>query len=75
MVEDGIDSDSSLTSLSITNNKFSLTSTDRDEGVDTLNTSLHRLSDGLSGNNTGSLDFNSGSLGGLKRTKTVNGVT
>lgn len=75
MVDDGIDGDGGLTSLSITNNKFSLTSTDGDEGVDTLNTSLHRFSDGLSGNNTGSLDFNSGSLGGLEGTETVDGVT
>lgn len=75
MVDDGIDGDGGLTSLSITNNKFSLTSTDGDEGVDTLNTSLHRFSDGLSGNNTGSLDFNSGSLGGLEGTETVDRVT
>lgn len=52
LVQHGVKSDSGLTGLSITNDQLSLTSTDGDEGVDGLKTSLHRFVDGLSGNDT-----------------------
>ena len=58
-----------------TNNEFSLSSSNRHKGVNTLNTSLHWFVDGLSRNNTWSLNFNSSSGGGLKRAKSINGVT
>jgi len=59
LVQDSIDSDGSLTSLSITNDEFSLTSSNGDQTIDSLKTSLHRFVDGLSGDNTRSLNFDS----------------
>jgi hypothetical protein len=43
--------------LTITDDKLTLTTTDGNHGVDTLNTSLHGLLDGLTGDNTGGLDL------------------
>ena len=45
------------------------------EGIDTLKAGLHGLSDGLSGDNSGGLELNSLSLGGLDGTKSINGNT
>lgn len=75
LIDDGVNSNGGFTSLSISNNKFSLSSSNGHKGVNTLDTSLHWFVDGLSGNNTRSLNFNSSSGGGLKRTKSINGVT
>lgn len=47
LVQHSIESDSSLSSLSITNDKFSLTTADRYHGVDGLQSSLYRPTLGL----------------------------
>lgn len=75
LVDDGIDSDGSLTSLSVTNNKFSLSSTNGDQTINGLKTSLHGLVDGFSGDNTGSLNFDSLSSVSVDGTKTIDGLT
>jgi len=75
LVQDSIDSDGSLTGLSITNDKFSLTSTNGDQAINGLKTSLHGFVDGLSGNNTRSLDFDSLSSFSSDGAETINGVT
>ena len=75
LIDDGIDGDGSLTSLSITNDELTLSSTNRDEGIDTLEASLHGLVDRLSGDDTRSLKLNTLFLIGLNRAKTINGVT
>jgi len=75
LVKNGVESDGSLTGLTITDNQLTLTTTNRDHRVDRLDTSLHRLSDRVTGQNTGSLDLDTGTANAVKRTLTVDGVT
>jgi hypothetical protein len=90
LVEDGIDGDGGFTSLSITNDELSLSSTDlkvsavtkqdtwethRDQGVDRLETGLHGLVDGSSGQNTGSLQLSLRSTDRVNLSLSVNGVS
>jgi len=75
LVKDGINGDSGLTGLSISNDKLTLSSTDGHEGIDTLKSGLHGLSDGFSGDNSGGLELNSLSLGGINGTESIDGNT
>jgi len=75
LVDDGVDSDSGLTSLSITNDELTLSTANGYEGIDTLEASLHGLVHGLSGDDTGSLELNTLSLLRFNWAKTINGVT
>lgn len=75
LVQDGVEGDGGLTGLSVTDDQFSLTSTDGNHGVDRLQTSQHGLVDGSSGQDTGSLGLGSSSLRSLDRTLAVNGLT
>ena len=75
LVEHGVESDSGLTGLTITNDQLTLTTTNGHHGVDTLQTSLHWLADGLTGQNTGGLELGTASLLGAKGTLAINGVT
>ena len=75
LVKDGINSNSSLTGLSITNDELSLASTDWHKGIDGLESSLHWLVHGLSWDDTWSLELNSLSLVRLDWTKTINWST
>ena len=75
LVDDGVNSDGSLSSLSVTNDKLSLSSSNWDQGIDGLNSSLHRLVDGLSWDNTWGLKFNSLSLISSNWTFSVNWVS
>lgn len=45
------------------------------EGIDTLKSGLHGLSDGFSRDNSGGLELDSLSLGGFNGTKSINGNT
>ena len=51
LVQHGVEGDSGLTSLSISNDQLSLTTTNWDKGVNGLKTSLHRLVDRFTGDN------------------------
>ena len=75
LVEHGVESDGSLTSLTVTNDQLTLTTADRNHGVDRLKTSLHGLVDGVTGENTGGLLLGTALLGGLDGTLAVNGVS
>jgi len=75
LVEDGIKSDGSLSSLTITDDKLTLATSDRDHGVNGLETGLDGLADGLAGENTRSLDLSAAALLGVERALSVNGVT
>lgn len=75
LVKHGVESDGSLTSLTVTNDQLTLTTANRHHGVDGLETSLHGLVDGLAGQDTGGLDLSAAPLGGLDRTLAVNRVT
>ena len=52
LVDDGVDRDSCLTSLAVTNDQFALATAHRHHGVNRLQTGLHRLADGFTGNHT-----------------------
>jgi hypothetical protein len=75
LVKHGVESDSGLTGLTITNDQLTLTTADGHHGVDTLHTSLHGLVDGLTGQNTGGLKLSTALLLGVKGTLAINGVT
>ena len=75
LVEHGVKSDGSLTSLTITNDQLTLTTADGNHGVNGLETGLDGLRDGLTGENTGSLELGTGSLGGLDGALAIDGVT
>jgi hypothetical protein len=75
LVQDGVESDGGLTGLSVSDDQFSLTSTDGNHGVNGLQTSQHGLVDGSSGQNSGSLGLGSSTLGGVDRALAVNGLT
>lgn len=75
LVQHSVEGDGSLSGLTITNDQFTLTTTDRYHGVDGLETSLYWLVDGLSGKDTWGLDLGSSSLSGLDWALSVNGFT
>jgi hypothetical protein len=75
LVENGVQSDGSLASLTITNDQLTLTTADRNHGVDRLETSLHGLVDGLARQNAGSLELSTALLLSINGTLAVNGVT
>lgn len=75
LVEDGVDGDGGLSSLSISNDQLSLSSTDGNHGVDGLETGLHGLEDGSSGKNSRGLEGGSSSLNGVDRSLSVDGVS
>merc|ERR1740129_1081004 len=75
LVDNSVDGNGSFASLTITNNQLTLTTANGHQRVDSLDTSLHRLSDGLSGDNTGSFNTNTLSGSSTKGSSTINGVT
>ena len=75
LVDDAIDGDSGLTSLSVTNDQLTLSSANWHERVDGLQSSHHRLVHGLSWDDTWSFELNSLSLVALDWTSTIDWVT
>jgi len=75
LVEHGVESDGSLTGLTVTNDQLTLTTADGHHGVDTLHTSLDGLVDGLAGQNAGGLELGTALLLGVQGALAVNGVT
>lgn len=65
LVEHGIESDSSLSGLTVTNDELTLATTNRHHGVDGLQTGLHGLVDGTTGQDTRGLDLGTAPLRGL----------
>ena len=75
LVDNGIDSDGSLASASIANDELTLASADGHEGVDALETGLHGLVDGLSGDDAGSLELNTLTVVAADGAEAIDGVT
>ena len=75
LVDDGIDSDGSLASLTVTNDELSLSSTNGHQTVHSLQSALHRLVHRFSRDDTGSLDLDSFSLVGLDGALAVDGIS
>jgi hypothetical protein len=75
LVKHGVEGDSGLSGLTVTNNQLTLTTSDRNHGVDRLETGLYGLVDGLAGQDTGGLELGTATLGGLEGTLSIDGVT
>lgn len=75
LVEDGIDRDSRLAGLPVSDDQLTLTTSDGDHGVDRLESSQHGLADGLAGEDSGSLDLSATTFGGLDGALAVDGVS
>lgn len=75
LVKDGVEGDSSLSGLTVTNDQLTLTTANGNHGVNGLKTSLDRLVDGLARQNAGSLELSTALLLGVKGALAVNGVT
>jgi hypothetical protein len=75
LVKNSVNSNSGLTSLTITNNQLTLATTNGDKRVNRLETSLHGLVDRATGKNTGGLDLGTDLLSGLNGTLAINGIT
>ena len=75
LVENGVEGDSSLSGLTITNDQLTLATANGDHGVDRLETGLDRLVDRLAGKNAGGLDLGTALQLGVERTLSINGVS
>jgi hypothetical protein len=75
LVQHGVESDSGLTGLAITDDQLTLTTTDGNHGVDTLETSLDGLVDGTTGQDTRGLELSTALGLGVDGALAVNGVT
>jgi hypothetical protein len=74
LVENGVEGNSGLSSLTIANDQLTLTTSNGHHGVNGLEASLHGLVDGMTGKNTGGLELSTALLGGLDGTLSVNGI-
>lgn len=75
LVENGIQSDGSLSGLTVTNDQLTLTTANGNHSIDGLETSLHGLVDGSSRQDTGSLELRTALLLGVEGTLAVDRVT
>ena len=76
LVDDGVDRNGGLTSLAVTDDELTLTTTNRDHRVDGFKTSLQRLTNFLTVHNAGSLDLEgTTSLNTFDLAETINWVT
>jgi hypothetical protein len=74
LVENGVEGNSGLTGLTVTNDQLTLTTANGHHGVDTLQTSLDRLVDGTTGKDTRSLELGTALGGSVEGTLAINGV-
>ena len=75
LVKDGVESDGSLSGLTIANDQLTLTTADGNHGIDGLEASLDGLVDRLARQNARSLELSTATLLGVERALAVNGVT
>ena len=75
LVQNCVESDGSLTSLTVTDNQLTLTTSNGDHCIDGLETGLDGLPDRGTGQDTGRLDFGAATLGGIDGSLSINGVT
>jgi hypothetical protein len=74
LVEDGVEGNSGLTGLTVTNDQLTLTTANGHHGVDTLQTSLDGLVDGTTGKDTRSLELGTALGGSVDGALAINGV-
>ena len=74
LVQDRIDRDGSLTGLTVADDQLTLSASDRDHGVDSLDAGLQRLFNGLAGNDAGRYGLYRPELCRIDRTVAINGL-
>ena len=74
LVEDGVNGDSGLAGLTVTDDELTLATTNGHHRVDGLETGQHGLVDRAAGENTGSLNGGTAAFRRLDRTLTVDGI-
>ena len=75
LINDGIKCDGGLPGLTVTDDQLALTTTNRNHGVDGLETSLYRLVDGLTRDNARGHFLDRGCADRIDRALPVNGIT
>jgi hypothetical protein len=75
LVKNGVEGNGGFSGLTITNDQFTLTTTNWHHGIDGLETSLDGLVDGVTRKNTGGLELGTTLLGGLDGSLSINGVS
>jgi hypothetical protein len=75
LVNNGINGNSGLSSLTISNDQLTLSTSDRNQSINCLETGKHRFGNGLSGNNSGSLDLRTGASTVVEGSTSINGLT
>jgi hypothetical protein len=75
LVEHGIKGNGGLSGLTITNDQLTLTTSNRNHGIDRLKTSLDWLVDGLARQDTRSLELRTALLSGLDWSLTIDWVS
>mmetsp|Transcript_14101 Transcript_14101/g.21184 ORF Transcript_14101/g.21184 Transcript_14101/m.21184 type:complete len:284 (+) Transcript_14101:923-1774(+) len=75
LVNDGINSNGSLTSLTITNNQLTLTTSNGDKGIHSLKPGKHRLGHRLTRDNSGGLHLSTRALAVIQTGTPINGLT
>mmetsp|Transcript_20650 Transcript_20650/g.30471 ORF Transcript_20650/g.30471 Transcript_20650/m.30471 type:complete len:245 (+) Transcript_20650:868-1602(+) len=75
LVNNGINGDSSLSSLTISNDQLTLSTSNRNQSINSLESGKHGLGNGLSGNNSGSLYLCTGASTVIEGSTSINGLT
>mmetsp|Transcript_2781 Transcript_2781/g.4206 ORF Transcript_2781/g.4206 Transcript_2781/m.4206 type:complete len:523 (+) Transcript_2781:251-1819(+) len=75
LVNNGINGDGSLSSLTISNNQLTLSTSNGDQGINGLESGKHRLGNGLPGNDTGGLYLSTGACAVVKGSSSIDGLT
>mmetsp|Transcript_24779 Transcript_24779/g.45972 ORF Transcript_24779/g.45972 Transcript_24779/m.45972 type:complete len:512 (+) Transcript_24779:271-1806(+) len=75
LVDDGIDGNGGLTGLTITNDQFTLSTTNGDESINGLKAGKHRLGHGLTRDDSGGLNLRTGSLAVIEGGTSIDGLT
>jgi hypothetical protein len=75
LVEDGVDGDGGLSGLTVTDNQFTLTTTNGDHSIDGLDTGHHGLVDGTTRQDTRGLEGGTTTLGSVDGALSVDGIS
>ncbi len=74
LVDDGVEGHGGLAGLAVADDQLALAAADGDHGVDGLDAGLHRLLDGLAGDDAWGLQLDAAAVGGLDGALAVDGV-
>src|SRR3984957_8606447 len=74
LVQDGVERDRGLAGLAVADDQFALAAADRDQGIDGLEASRHRLVDRFARNDAGRLDVDALAFGRLDRALAVDRI-